>query len=61
MDKVLKVLAETIEHSIYPLVRHMDKKLEIDLGTDEKIEELSNQLDELNAEIGGALPPRSAG
>ena len=27
MDKVLTVLAETIEDSIFPLVRHMDKKL----------------------------------
>lgn len=51
MDKTLKVLAETIEFSIFPLVRHMDKKLEIDLGTYEKIKELAVDLDQLRAEF----------
>ena len=38
IDKVLTVLAETIEHSIFPLVRSMDKKLDIDLRTHEKMQ-----------------------
>jgi len=44
MDKVLSVLADTIEHSIFPLVRSMDKKLDIDLRTHDKMKDISNQL-----------------
>ncbi|MDO3387695.1 DNA repair ATPase [Gilvimarinus sp. SDUM040013] len=51
IDKVLTVLAETIEHSIFPLVRSMDKKLEIDLRTHEKMSDISNQLRSLEAEV----------
>ena len=58
MDKVLKVLAETIEFSIFPLVRHMDKKLEVDLGTYDKIKELSADLSELRAEIKNGSPAK---
>jgi len=47
IDKLLRVLAETIEQSIFPLVRSMDKKLEIDLRTHEKMSEVSQQLREL--------------
>jgi hypothetical protein len=51
MDKVLSVLAETIEHSIFPLVRSMDKKLEIDLKTHDKMKNISSQLRELEASL----------
>ena len=51
MDKVLTVLADTIEHSIFPLVRHMDKKLEIDLGTYNKIKEIAGDLRELQSDV----------
>ncbi len=51
MDRVLSVLAETIEHSIFPLVRSMDKKLEIDLKTHDKMKNISNQLRDLEASI----------
>jgi ATPase involved in DNA repair/ATPase family associated with various cellular activities (AAA) len=44
MDKILTVLADTIEHSIFPLVRSMDKKLDIDLRTHEKMKDISEQL-----------------
>jgi len=44
MDKILTVLADTIEHSIFPLVRSMDKKLDIDLRTHDKMKEISSQL-----------------
>ncbi|OUS26756.1 DNA repair protein [Gammaproteobacteria bacterium 45_16_T64] len=44
MDKVLSVLADTIEHSIFPLVRSMDKKLDIDLRTHDKMKEITGQL-----------------
>ncbi len=44
IDKLLRVLADTIENSIFPLVRSMDKKLEIDLRTHDKMSEVSEQL-----------------
>lgn len=51
VDKILRVLANTIEDTIFPLVRSMDKKLEIDLRTHEKMSEVSNQLRLLESEI----------
>ena len=51
MNKVLTVLAETIEHSIFPLVRHMDKKLEIDLGTYNKIKDVAQEIRELQRDV----------
>ncbi|MBU2986235.1 DNA repair ATPase [Saccharophagus degradans] len=51
LDKILSVLAETIEHSIFPLVRSMDKKLDIDLRTHEKMSEVSSRLRELEAQV----------
>jgi hypothetical protein len=50
VEKILAVLTDTIEHSIYPLVRSMDKKMEIDLRTHEKMKEISTQLRELEGE-----------
>jgi len=47
IDQLLRVLADTIENSIFPLVRSMEKKLEIDLRTHEKMGEVSVQLREL--------------
>ncbi|MEL7044719.1 MAG: DNA repair ATPase, partial [Pseudomonadota bacterium] len=37
INAVLNALADSLEHSIMPLVRSMDKKLEIDLRTHEKM------------------------
>ena len=51
LSKILSALADTIEHSIYPLVRNMDKKLDIDLRTHEKMEEISTHLRELEQEL----------
>lgn len=51
MDKVLTVLAETIEHSIFPLLKVLDKKLEIDLGANRKMSAISNQLNVLSDEM----------
>jgi len=51
MDKVLTVLAETIENSILPLFSVMDKKLEIDLRTNTKMNDISNQIRELALEV----------
>lgn len=53
MNKILTVLANTIEHSIFPLVRSMDKKLEIDLRTHDRMKDISKQLRELEASVTG--------
>ncbi|MGI1677132.1 MAG: DNA repair ATPase [Cellvibrionaceae bacterium] len=47
IDKLLKALAETMENSIFPLIRTMDKKFEIDLRTHDKMQDVSEQLHEL--------------
>ena len=62
LDKVLQVLANTLEGSLLPLVRNMDKKLDIDLRNHEKIEQVSHQLKLLQTELSAAkqksnLPP----
>ena len=45
------MLADTLEGSLVPLVRNMDKKLDIDLRNHEKIEQVSQQLKQLEAEL----------
>ncbi len=50
MGKILTALADTIEHSIYPIVKSMDKKLDIDLKTHEKMKQISEQLRTLEME-----------
>ena len=54
LDKVLRVLANTMENSIFPLVRTMDKKIDIDLRTHDKMAEISAQLRELESELKGS-------
>jgi len=51
IDKVLRVLAKTIEESILPIVRSMDKKMEIDLRTHDRMQEVSEQLRGLENQI----------
>lgn len=58
IDKLLKVLAQTIEQSIFPLVRSMDKKLEIDLRTHDKMQDVANQLRELEKEVKSTNAPK---
>jgi len=58
IDKVLTVLADSLEHSIMPLVRNMDKKLDIDLRTHDKMTDVLHQLRSLKEELGnGSLDP----
>ncbi|UZE96197.1 DNA repair ATPase [Alkalimarinus alittae] len=54
LDKVLHVLANTMENSIFPLVRAMDKKIDIDLRTHDKMAEISTQLRQLESELKGS-------
>ena len=56
MDKVLQTLADTIEHSFMPMVRHMDRKLEVDLDTHYKIEEVGDQIRKLRSQLAGKKP-----
>jgi hypothetical protein len=56
LDKVLLVIANTLEHAIMPLVRNMDKKLDIDLRNHEKIVEVSTQIKTLQQELAGKKP-----
>ncbi len=51
IDKLLNVLATTIESSIFPLVRSMDKKLDIDLRTHDKMSDVFKQLRELEQQL----------
>ncbi|NHO89124.1 AAA family ATPase [Pseudoteredinibacter isoporae] len=53
INKLLSALAQTIEHSISPLVRSMDKKLDIDLRTHDKMRDISEQLRNLESEFSG--------
>lgn len=47
IDKLLRALSDTIENSIYPLVKAMDGKLEVDLRTHENIGKVFEQLQNL--------------
>ncbi len=51
VDKLLSVLAGTIEHSILPLVHSMEKKLDIDLRTHDRMKEVSSQLRDLQSRM----------
>lgn len=51
---VLGVLADTLENSLYPLVRSMDKKLEIDLRTHDKMQDIFQQLRQMQDHFGSA-------
>ncbi len=59
LDKVLLVIANTLEHAIMPLVRNMDKKLDIDLRNHEKIVEVSTQIKTLQQELAANRKPKS--
>ena len=52
MDKILSTLADTIEHSLTPVVKSMDKKLDIDLRTHYKLRDVSKQLRNLENAAG---------
>lgn len=44
LGKILETLALTIEESIFPIMHTMDKKLEIDLRTHDRMKEITEQL-----------------
>lgn len=51
LDKLLASLTLSIEQSLYPIVRSMDKKLEIDLRTHYKMQDISKQLADIEKKI----------
>jgi hypothetical protein len=53
IDRILGTLADTIEHSLMPVVKSMDKKLDIDLRTHHKLEEIFLQLRTLSKDLDG--------
>ncbi len=52
LDLLLKMLVKSIEESIFPIMHTMDKKLDIDLRTHDRMNEIKAQLDEVCNFIG---------
>lgn len=50
IENILRVLADAIEHSLAPVVRSMEKKLDIDLRTHERLTDISTQLRSLEGD-----------
>ena len=59
VQALLESLAATLQNSFLPLMNAMDKKIEIDLRTHNRIGEMSSQLTELGQLLG--QPPREPG
>ncbi|WP_428243347.1 DNA repair ATPase [Gynuella sp.] len=51
LENILTVLANTWQNSLYPLVRSMDRKIDIDLKTQKKIQDISEQLKALETSL----------
>jgi len=49
IDVILRVLADSIENSLTPVVKSMEKKLDIDLRTHERLISIANQLRQLES------------
>lgn len=60
ISKILSVLADTIEQSLMPVVRSMDKKLDIDLRTHHKMRDISAQLRSLEQLVGSNPSAKSS-
>lgn len=52
IDRILTTLADTIEHTLMPVVHSMDKKIDIDLRTQRKMTEISQQIRDLMGFVG---------
>lgn len=57
IGEVLRVLADAIEHSLSPIVRSMEKKLDIDLRTHERLTGIASQLRRLESQSGSGSSP----
>jgi hypothetical protein len=51
VNKVLRVLAFTLRKGIFPLIRGMNQRMEYELKTHEKMMEIQNQLEQLDADF----------
>ena len=52
LDHLLKALINTLEVSLVPVVRSMDRKIDIDLRTHDNLLEISEQLKALEQQMG---------
>lgn len=59
VGKMLGVMAQTLETSLYPLMRSLDKKLEIDLKNHEKMQLLVDQMRQLQSDLGSQKASKS--
>lgn len=55
--EVLVSLAESLENSFLPLIKVMDKKIDIDLRTHHRINDISNRLNQLGEMMGAGKAP----
>lgn len=51
IEQLLKTLADTLENSIYPLVRVMDGKLDLDLRTHDRMKQILEQIRSLDVRM----------
>jgi hypothetical protein len=47
LDMILKLLVKAIEESIFPIMHTMDKKLDIDMRTHDRMKEINEQLEQV--------------
>jgi len=57
--EVLEGLAASLENGVLPLIKVMDKKIDVDLRTHHRISDISNRLNQLGEMLGAAAPPAS--
>ncbi|WP_347904345.1 DNA repair ATPase [Pseudomonas purpurea] len=55
--EVLESLAASLEHSVLPLIKVMDRKVDIDLDTHHRISDISNRLNELGQMLSNGQVP----
>lgn len=55
--EVLESLAASLENSFLPLIRVMDKKIDVDLRTHHRITDISNRLNQLGEMMGAGKAP----
>ncbi|HEJ3684298.1 DNA repair ATPase [Pseudomonas aeruginosa] len=57
VQQVLESLAACLQDSFLPLIKVMDRKIDVDLRTHNRINEISSRLDELGRLLGGEQRP----
>jgi len=52
MDKILSTLADTIQHSLIPVMKSMYRKLDMDVGTHNALKAVSDKLRTIEQTVG---------